>query len=703
MVRALPTRFRFRRLVLWSAVSVLTLGALAGAAATADALWPPNPSRYIGRSAVVLDKDHRILRAFTTADGKWRLAALPDQVDPRYLTLLRAYEDKRFDEHWGVDPAALARAAAQWIRAGHIVSGGSTLTMQVARLLEAPKPRGIVTKLEQIARAMQLEARYRKDDILAMYLTLAPFGGNLEGVRAASLAYFGKEPAQLTLGQAALLVALPQSPERLRPDRHPAAARAGRDKVLARLLADGLITAQQETEARAEPVPDRRLPFPFAAPHLAQHLVTLAPGGEIDTWIDGDLQRDTENLVRGEARWFGDDAGLAAIVVENATRHVIAYLGGVDFYGRHAGQLDLARRARSPGSALKPFIYGMAFDDGAINPATLIDDEPTRFGDYAPKDFDRDFRGTVTVRQALADSLNVPAVAVLERVGPMRFVADLREAGARLRTGRLVGMPTLPVALGGVGISLADLTMLYVDLADGGIAAPLVYAGTPAPAPPRELMSPTAAWYVGDILAGSSRPDGWGEGIGLTSTRTIAFKTGTSYGFRDAWAVGFSQTYTVGVWVGRADGSPRPGHFGRNTATPVMLKLFGLLPAEAPGWRAPPADVLLAQSNASLPPALQHFTRSAPDDGPHRVPPPRILFPADGMLIETVRSEPDIVLKAKGGHGKLFWIVNGKPLGRPKLGADMFWRPEGDGYARIAVVDEDGNRAAVRVRVKIVR
>jgi penicillin-binding protein 1C len=267
----------------------------------------------------------------------------------------------------------------------------------------------------------------------------------------------------------------------------------------------------------------------------------------------------------------------------------------------------------------------------------------------------------------------------------------------------LVGTPSLPVALGGVGISLADLTMLYVDLANGGVAAPLVYAGTANTATRRQLMSKTAAWYVADILAGSSRPDGWGEGIGLTSTRAIAFKTGTSYGFRDAWAVGFSPTYTVGVWIGRADGSPRPGHFGRNTATPIMLKLFDLLPAETPGWRAPPSDALLVRGNEGLPRALRHFTRQVEDNGPHRQPPPRILFPADGMLIETAPSDPDIVLKAKGGHGDLFWIINGKPLGTPRLGADMFWRPDGDGYAHIAVVDAEGSRAAVRVRVRVVR
>jgi penicillin-binding protein 1C len=667
----------------------------------ADALLPPDYSRYMQRSAVVADKDREILRAFATPNGKWRLPASADTVDARYLQLLRAYEDKRFDEHIGVDPAALLRAAGQWVRRGHVVSGGSTLTMQAARLLE-PRPRGITAKLFQIARALQLETRQSKSDILGIYLTLAPFGGNLEGVRAASLAYFGKEPTRLTIGQAALLVALPQSPERLRPDRHPDAARAGRDKVLARLEAAGAISAREADEARAEPMPRQRLAFPFTAPHLAAHLMALGPGAETDTNIDGKLQRDVEALARGEARWFSDGADVAVVVVENSTRQVRAYLGGVDYFGRSAGQVDLARASRSPGSALKPFVYGMAFDDGFVHPASLIDDEPTRFGDYAPKDFDRDYRGTVSVREALVQSLNVPAVALLERVGPLRFVADLRAAGARLSTHRLTGAPSLPIALGGVGISLADLTMLYAGLAAGGEAAPLAYTESAA-VPTRRLMSSTAAWYVGDILAGSSRPDGWGQGIGLTSVRAIAFKTGTSYGFRDAWAIGFSQRYTVGVWIGRADGSPRPGHYGRNTATPVMLKIFDLLPAEEPRWQPPPRDALIVDDNDSLPPALRHFTRATDIEGARGATPPRILFPADGMMIETSATAKGIVLKAQGGHGPLFWVVNGKPLGRSLLGADMFWQPDGEGFARIAVIDGDGRRAAVRIRVKLLR
>jgi penicillin-binding protein 1C len=684
------------------ATAAVALTVLAGALAIADRLFPPDISRFERQSTVVLDRDGHILRAFTTKSRQWRLGTTARDVDPLYLKMLKAYEDKGFDDNWGVDPAALGRAAAQWVWFGHIVSGGSTLTMQVARLLGPRRPRGIVTKLVQIVRALQLDERYSKRRILAMYLTLAPFGGNLEGARAASLAYFGQEPNRLTPGEAALLVALPQSPERLRPDRHAAAARRGRDKVLARLEADGVLSPGQAADAEAEPVPDRRRPLPFAAPHLAQDLAARAPGRTIPTRIDGGLERRLAILAAAEADRFADGADIAAIVVRNSTRDVIGYLGGVGYFHRPAGQLDLARAWRSPGSALKPFIYGMAFDDGDINPMTLIEDRPERFGDYAPKDFDREFRGTVTVREALADSLNVPAVAVLSRVGPVRFVSDLQEAGVRLATTRLAGMPSLPVALGGVGIRLVDLTMLYVGLADGGVAAPLAYTAHPSGATHR-LMSATAAWYVTNILADSSKPDGWGQGIGVEATRPIAFKTGTSYGYRDAWSVGFSPGYTVGVWVGRADGTPRPGHYGRNTATPLMLKIFALLPAESSCWRPPPPDALIVSSNAALPPNLRRFRSQTQSPVWHRAMPPRILFPSDGITLETEKDAPDVVLKAAGGVGDLFWIVNGQPIGHASLGADMFWRPNSDGFARIAVIDRDGNHAAVVVRVRIAR
>jgi penicillin-binding protein 1C len=688
------------------ALAAAALAALGIAAAVwADALLPPDLTRAEDRSVVVADAQHEILRVFTTGDGKWRLPVRAEQVDQRYLALLRAYEDRRFAHHWGVEPLALLRAAGQWLAAGHIVSGGSTLTMQAARLLE-PRPRGIRAKLRQIARALQLEERYDKGEVLSLYLTLAPFGGNLEGVRAATLAYFGKEPTHLTLGEAALLVALPQSPERLRPDRHPEAAARGRDKVLQRLVAAGAISAAEAREAAAETLPKTRLAFPFHAPHLAQRLAAAAkPGSAIDTTIDGALQQRVEALAQSVRRWFADGANLAIIVVDNRSGAVRAYLGGADFFAP-AGEIDLARARRSPGSALKPFIYGMAFDDGILHPASLIDDAPTRFGDYAPRDFDRAYLGTVSAREALQLSLNVPAVAVLDRVGAVRFIANLRQAGAALRFQRLAGAPSLQVALGGLGISLSDLTMLYAGIAAGGRVRPLAVTAGEA-GEPRRVMSATAAWYVTDILAGSPPPEGWAPGDGVTRPHRIAFKTGTSYGFRDAWAVGYSGDYTVGVWVGRADGSPRPGHYGRNTAAPVMLKVFALLPAEAPRYDPAPPDALLADSSAALPPALRHFAREplAPALA-HADAPPQILFPPDGAEIDWRPGRGDssgIALKAAGGKAPLLWLVDGRPLATSPLAADNFWCPTGEGFARIAVIDAEGRSAAVRIRVKAER
>ncbi len=674
---------------------------IAASLAILDHLLPPDLTRYQQASVIVTDRDGDMLRAFETSEGVWRLPTRAEDVDPRYLALLRAYEDQRFDEHVGVDPLAVARAAWQWASSGHIVSGASTLTMQAARLLE-PRPRSLGTKLFQMARALQLEERHSKQDILSVYLTLAPFGGNLEGVRAASLAYFGKEPRRLSLGEMALLVALPQSPERLRPDRHPEAALAARAKVLHRLQEHGILSATDVADALSDPLPRTRLAFPFLAPHVTQRLAAkAAPGSTIATTVDRGLQSSLEALAKREMLRFDDAGNIAIVVVESRTHAVRAYLGSADFFGPQ-GQIDLARAQRSPGSALKPFIYGLAFDDRLVHPASLIDDEPVRFGDYVPRNFERQFQGTVSVREALQDSLNVPAVALLDRVGAVRFVGELRAAGARLDFRRLAGEPSLPVALGGLGISLADLTMLYTTFPNGGEATALRMTNDAAPAPAR-LMGAAAAWYVTDILRGSPLPEGFAQALGLTRARDIAFKTGTSYGFRDAWAVGYSPDYTVGVWVGRADGSPRPGHYGRNTATPILLKTFDLLPPDQNAFGAAPAEALTVSANGELPPALRHFVPDRP--GPLRPgagTPPRILFPPDGAVVEW-RAEDGahggLPLKAEGGAKPLAWIVNGAPLQRATLAGNGAWQPDGEGFARIAVVDSEGRSAEVRVRV----
>jgi penicillin-binding protein 1C len=684
--------------------AVFSLFGLICTLAAADVANPPDMTRARTLSPEVVDRNGHLLRAYLTKDGYWRIRTRVRDVGPRYLALLKAYEDRRFDDHWGVDPLAMARATYQLLASRHIVSGGSTLTMQVARLLGPPRKRGLATKLIQIVRAIQLEERYSKDEILSLYLTLAPFGGNLEGVRAASLSYFGKEPRDLDLAQAALLVALPQSPVKQRPDRHAIAAAKGRDKVLRRMVDEGVIAKSDAAVAMQEGVPFSRQPMPLMAPHLADRLVRQNAGPRIVTTIDASLQGAIERLAAQEAGYFDDGATLAIVVVENRTRNVIAYAGGTNYWGK-AGQIDLARRPRSPGSALKPFIYGLAFDDLVLHPMSLMRDAPTNFGDYAPRDFDGGFQGEITARDALRMSLNVPAVMVLDRVGPLAFTLTLQNAGAHLAFPSRNAAPSLPVALGGLGISLCDITMLYAGIAEGGTARGLRFLANAPDAPGHRLFGPVASWYLRDILDGVNLPEGWAMGLGLGRNRTIGFKTGTSYGFRDAWSVGFSNDYTVGVWVGRADGTPRPGHIGRENAAPVLLRTFELLPADKRPAPSPPAGAILADSSERLPPQLRIFTR---ESGPKAavamaVPPPSIAFPPNGTTLpipDAKAADRTIQLKADGGRGPLTWLVNGALVGSFDRFEPALYAPLGEGIAHITVVDSEGRSDTSEVRFK---
>ncbi len=700
----------------------LTAWAFAGlgvvfALITADRANPPDMTRARTLSPEVVARDGTLLRAFLSEDGAWRIRTTPDQVSPRYLAMLKAYEDRNFDSHFGVDPLALARAAVQLVLAGHIVSGGSTLTMQVARLLEPEHFRRhtVAAKIFQIVRAVQLEERYSKEQILSLYLTLAPMGGNLEGVRAAALSYFGKEPAHLDLAQSALLVALPQSPTRQRPDRHAQAALKGRDHVLQRMVDEGVITAGDAAAARKEGVPFARQPMPLVAPHLAQHLVLtqtrkLNPKGvqnyRITTTLDANIQSAAERMARQERAYLDDGGDVALVVVENKTRNVVAYVGGTNYWGP-SGQVDLANQARSPGSALKPFIYGLAFDELILHPATRMEDQPTSFGDYAPHDFDGRFQGAVTARDALQMSLNIPAVMVLERVGPLAFTLALRNAGAHLS---FRGAPTLPVALGGLGIPLRDMAMLYAGIAEGGAARGLRYLKGAPPGQSHRLFGPVAAWYLRDILDGVALPDGWAMGQGLARPRTIGFKTGTSYGFRDAWSVGFSNDYTVAVWVGRADGTPRAGHVGRDSAAPILLKMFGLLPPDRRPSPSPPAGAILARAASDLPPSLRVFTRQetapAPVQAVAQVAPPSISYPPNGAVVplpDPGAKDSALQLTANGGKAPLTWLVNGALLGSFDRFAPALYTPTGEGLARVTVVDAEGRSDSSQVRFKRMR
>jgi penicillin-binding protein 1C len=661
------------------------------------ALPSPDLSRSRSLSALVLARDGAILRGFLSADGKWRLPVTVVGVDPLYRRMLIAAEDRHFPLHPGVDPVAALRALGQLAWRGRIVSGASTLTMQAVRLSER-RPRTWTAKLVEMAEALGLERRLGKDEVLSLYLTLAPFGGNLEGVRAASLAYFGKEPRQLSPAEAALLVALPRSPERLRPDRHPAAAKAARDAVLARLAARGVISEGMLQEARAEPVPQRRQAFPFHAPHLAQAVHAAAPAAAVArTTIEPLLQRQVEALLHREALALDAQATLAAIVVDNRTREIVAYAGNADFASvARRGTLDMVRAVRSPGSAMKPFIYAMAFDRLIIHPQTMLDDRPRHFGDYAPSDFDGRFLGEVSATEALQYSLNVPAVSVLDHLGPGRFVAALAAAGIHLHLPPNDTEPGLAVALGGAGISLTDLATLYVALSHGGEVAPL-RAGSEAPAGRgTRIFGPAAAWYVNDILGNAPPPPGMLP-VEVRPGRRLAFKTGTSYGFRDSWAVGYDPQVTIAVWVGRPDGTPMPGHTGRVTAAPVVFKIADLLGPAAVENPPPPPGVLRVAPR-DLPPVLRRLDPRPHDAaGVRAAAGPKILYPPNGAVVAW--DGTSLPLEATGGRMPLRWLVDGKPLPPPPPRRKLYWQPAEMGFIRLTVIDANGHSARATVRL----
>lgn len=670
------------------------------AIAALDRIFPIERSRIDDRSVIVTSANGTLLRAFASKDGRWRLPVKPAEVDQRYIEMLLAWEDKRFNEHPGVDPLAVFRSLYQLSAHARVISGASTISMQVARLME-PRERTLSAKVIQVARALQLDWHLSKDQILEHYLTLAPYGGNLEGVRAASFAWFGKEPRNLTVGEAALLVCLPQSPERRRPDRFPDNTKKARDRVIRTLAERGILSERDAMEAMEEPVPTRRLRFPFHAPHLAQNLFAANATGNpvIATTIKSDIQIKLEDMARRERAYFDDDANMAAIVVENSSRNIIAYLGGANFWSQ-AGQIDLAVASRSPGSTLKPFIYGIAFDEFIVHPQTLIDDKPTAFGDYEPRNFDRGFQGTVSISTALQMSLNVPAVALLDRIGPLRFAASLRNAGATLHFPTKGALPSLPIALGGVGITLRDLTMLYTAIPNGGLASSLNVQPTEGAPVTERIFGEAPAWYLFEILKEANLPDGWSMGQGIERARQVAFKTGTSYGYRDAWSVGFSKKYTVGIWVGRADGSTRPGHIGRNEAAPILLKAFDLLPPEGRAPPTPPTDSYWVQNAEQLPTALQRFrSNNRLAAGLKRIQPPRISFPPNGatVSISDLKKPEALPLKAQGGRAPLQWVVNGAPL---RVEDNGWWTPDAEGFAQITVVDADGRSDTSQIRLK---
>ena len=681
-------------------VGLLLTGLSIFALEKADSTFPPPLEAAGVVSREVLDADGQLLRAFATPDGLWRLKTTVGDVDPQFLRMLLAYEDQRFREHSGIDILALGRAALQFVSNGRIVSGASTLSMQVARLIEPREQRSITAKLLQIARAIQIERRLSKDQILDLYLSHAPYGGNLEGVRAASLAWFGKEPKRLTVGEAALLVALPQLPEKRRPDRNHSAAETARQRVLTRMAVADVIGEGEAERAAMSAVPNRRLQLPAYAAHLAEIALRRQPTAvRHQTTLRRNVQRGLEAVAREGAAKLGPRVSVAMIMADARTGEIIGEVGSADYFdASRSGWIDMTRINRSPGSTLKPFIYGLAFEEGLVSQETIIEDRPADFFGYRPRNFDMSYQGDVSVRQALQLSLNVPAIRLLDVVGPARLMVRFRRAEVKpvLPAGEA---PGLAIGLGGVGLTLRDLVQLYAGLANRGFPVRLGdgITGTAGLIDGEPLLSPVSAWHVSDVLSAVLPPAG-------SRQRGIAYKTGTSYGYRDAWSVGYDGRYVLGVWVGRPDNGAVPGLTGYGAAAPILFEGFaksGLPITPLPD--APSGAVRISQTELPISQRRFSMTASGLVNASAREPAPQIVFPPEGARVELgagLDAMSPLTLKLQGGRAPFRWLANGKPLPDPTRRRTTQWQPDGAGYSTLTVIDAVGRAASVRVFIE---
>ncbi|PYE42159.1 penicillin-binding protein 1C [Rhizobium sp. PP-F2F-G20b] len=676
----------------------LVVGAMFAIDAADHTYPPPLEGPALSTSAEMVDRDGRLLRAFATVDGRWRLRTTAQDVDPQFVRMLIAYEDRRFAEHGGIDVRALARATVQFITHGRIVSGASTLSMQVARLIEPRESRSIGAKLRQMARAWQLERRLTKAQILDLYLTHAPYGGNLEGVRAASLAYFGKEPRRLTVAEAALLVALPQLPERRRPDRHPKAAEAARARVLERAAVAAVIGEGEAERAAVTRVPESRRPLPTLSPHLAETARRKAPAAPtLHTTLVAPVQAALETVAKSAAERAGSRISVAMVMADAATGEILAEVGSADYLdSSRKGWIDMTRVPRSPGSTLKPFIYGLAFEEGLVSQETVIEDRPADFFGYRPRNFDMTYQGDVTIRQALQLSLNVPAIRLLDAVGPSRLMLRMRRAGINPILPPQE-TPGLAIGLGGLGVTLRDLVQLYAGLANEGRPVRLGDGvdSVPGPIAGEPMLDPAATWQIADILSGVLPPTG-------SARRGIAYKTGTSYGYRDAWSVGYDGRTVLGVWVGRADNGAVPGITGYATAAPILFEAFaksGIAGVLLP--RAPAGAVRIAAQDLPISQRRFSMTTSGLLRANIREAAPQIVYPPEGARVDLGKDVAGVplplMLKLQGGRAPFRWLANGRPLADLTRRRINQWVPDGAGYSTLTVIDAAGRAASVRV------
>ncbi len=698
-------------------------GAAAGAAGFA-LLWAAVPwhadrvARYPA-SLELLDRGGRPLRVRLGPGGlDCRPVALADAGEWTAKALV-AVEDRRFFLHPGVDPLAVLRAAGQNLLGGRIVSGASTLSSQVIRMTD-PAPRTVRTKIAEFVRALKMERLLGKEAILEQYLNRAPQGGNLVGVEAAARRYFGKAARDLSAAEAALLMGLPQSPARYRPDRHFARARARQLHVLERMEACGFLTPEERRRAAAQPVRGRRDPLPFAAPHFCELVLARtgrpAGGTALRTTLDAALQAVVEERValRGPALAADGIDGCAVVVLEVDTGAVRALVGSPDYRGSPAGQVNAAAARRSPGSALKPFLYARAFDEGLLAPDSIVRDEPVRYPGYEPRNFDESFLGPVTARDALVLSLNIPAVRLVQQLGLPRVVGELRGLGLATldRPAETYGVA---LAVGSGEVTPLDLANAYAGLARLGLWRPCRILETTAAGAARRVLSPEAAFLVADILGGEERALDLAGHVADARMPRAAWKTGTSAGHRDAWTVLYNPEWVVAVWLGRTDGRGVAGLAG-SRATPLAYDVLrALYPGGEGPWFDPPPGLRRRALAAGVAGRSRAWDYAIPGVSPppagasgaarvRETPPPlAIEDPRDGAVFRRLPDAPgirqELPLRARGATGRVWWFADGAPLGSAAPGETLFW-PLAPGAVTLACADAAGRRACVGVRVE---
>ena len=568
--------------------------------ATAFYYCLPEPLFKSPSSSTLLSEEGKLLGAHISKDGQWRFPPL-ENLPEKFKKSIVAFEDKRYYQHFGVDPLAIARALKLNIKAGRVVSGGSTISMQVIRMASENPKRTVLEKLIEAVRALRLESRYEKDQILALYASHAPFGGNVVGLEAASWRYFGRNPEQLSWAESAMLAVLPNSPALIHPGRKRDQLKIKRDRLLQKLFKQHQISKLDYQLAVAEPLPVKPKDLPRMAPHLLDTLAAGKKQQRFETTLDYVLQEQINQIASHHGQLLApkDIHNLAILVIDNESFEVKAYIGNTPVKNalqKHGQAIDLIQRPRSTGSTLKPFLFANMIEQGEINPEMLIADAPIRYTGYQPKNFDRKFHGAVRAKQALASSLNIPAVNMLSEHGVERFLASLKNMGMSTlhRRSREYG---LPLILGGAEGTLWELTSMYANLANRAqqksdtlatnYFQPIVNRDTDNKTGRRNEISPASAWMTLQALLEVGRPGTEAYWKRFDSTHKIAWKTGTSFGHRDAWAIGTTPQYTVGVWVGNAAGEGRQGMTGVRIAAPILFDVFNRIPLKSNWFRKP--------------------------------------------------------------------------------------------------------------------